>query len=40
MTSVKVLTYRSTFFGGHEQEYATPKDQYAWFSNFSMSIVA
>ncbi|TFY64214.1 hypothetical protein EVJ58_g2772 [Rhodofomes roseus] len=30
----------STFFGGHEQEYASPKDQYAWFSNFSMSIVA
>ncbi|PCH38571.1 polysaccharide lyase family 14 protein [Wolfiporia cocos MD-104 SS10] len=28
----------STFFGGHEPEYATPKDQYAWFQDFSMTI--
>ncbi|KZT11137.1 polysaccharide lyase family 14 protein [Laetiporus sulphureus 93-53] len=28
----------STFFGGHEPEYASPKDQYAWFKDFSMTI--
>lgn len=28
----------STFFGGHEPEFATPKDQYAWFKDFSMTI--
>ncbi|KAI0933458.1 hypothetical protein AcV5_005597 [Taiwanofungus camphoratus] len=28
----------STFFGGHEPEYATPKDQYTWFKNFAMTI--
>ncbi|KAF7441236.1 hypothetical protein PC9H_001585 [Pleurotus ostreatus] len=27
----------STFFGGHEQKFATPRDQYAWFKDFSMS---
>ncbi|KZT74051.1 polysaccharide lyase family 14 protein [Daedalea quercina L-15889] len=29
-----------TFFGGHEKQYASPKDQYAWFSNFTMTILA
>ncbi|KZP13818.1 polysaccharide lyase family 14 protein [Athelia psychrophila] len=27
----------STFFGGHESQYATPRDQYAWFRGFAMS---
>ncbi|KAF9494129.1 polysaccharide lyase family 14 protein [Pleurotus eryngii] len=27
----------STFFGGHEQKFATPRDQYTWFKDFSMS---
>ncbi|KAJ7597584.1 hypothetical protein C8J56DRAFT_323412 [Mycena floridula] len=27
----------STFFGGHENSYATPRDQFVWFSGFSMS---
>ncbi|EGN96369.1 polysaccharide lyase family 14 protein, partial [Serpula lacrymans var. lacrymans S7.3] len=26
----------STFFGGHEDDYATPKDQYTWFKGFSI----
>ena len=28
----------STFFGGHEEKYATPTDQYAWFRDFSLVI--
>ncbi|KAK0455169.1 uncharacterized protein EV420DRAFT_1336510, partial [Desarmillaria tabescens] len=28
----------STFFGGHEDKYATPKDQYAWFKDFAMYL--
>ncbi|KAI0078973.1 hypothetical protein K474DRAFT_748854 [Panus rudis PR-1116 ss-1] len=28
----------STFFGGHELEYATPVDQCTWFKDFSMAI--
>ncbi|KAJ3567093.1 hypothetical protein NP233_g6583 [Leucocoprinus birnbaumii] len=28
----------STFFGGHEDKYATPKDQYIWFKDFSLTI--
>ncbi|EMD34319.1 polysaccharide lyase family 14 protein [Gelatoporia subvermispora B] len=31
------LSISSTFFGGHESEYASPKDQYTWFANFAMS---
>ncbi|KAH9057016.1 hypothetical protein EDB83DRAFT_2292791 [Lactarius deliciosus] len=27
-----------TFFGGHDQEWATPKDQFVWFKNFELSI--
>ncbi|EPQ50624.1 hypothetical protein GLOTRDRAFT_50303 [Gloeophyllum trabeum ATCC 11539] len=27
-----------TFFGGHEPEYATPKDQYTWFKGFNLTI--
>ncbi|KII89406.1 polysaccharide lyase family 14 protein [Plicaturopsis crispa FD-325 SS-3] len=27
----------STFFGGHEQRYATPRDQYTWFKDFAMT---
>ncbi|KAF8894845.1 hypothetical protein BD779DRAFT_1503226 [Infundibulicybe gibba] len=27
----------STFFGGHEERYATPRDQYVWFKDFGMS---
>ncbi|KAF4578354.1 hypothetical protein EYR36_000161 [Pleurotus pulmonarius] len=29
----------STFFGGHEQKFATPRDQYTWFKDFSMSLI-
>jgi len=28
----------STFFGGHEKRFATPKDQYTWFKGFSLDI--
>ncbi|KAF7790964.1 hypothetical protein EIP86_001923 [Pleurotus ostreatoroseus] len=28
----------SSFFGGHEERYASPRDQYAWFKDFSMSV--
>ncbi|OSD02074.1 polysaccharide lyase family 14 protein [Trametes coccinea BRFM310] len=28
----------STFFGGHEAKYATPKDQFTWFKDFEMTI--
>ncbi|KAI9433885.1 hypothetical protein H4582DRAFT_1983164 [Lactarius indigo] len=28
----------STFFGGHDKEWATPKDQFVWFKNFELSI--
>lgn len=27
----------STFFGGHDAKYATPRDQYAWFKDFAVS---
>ncbi|KAH8995795.1 hypothetical protein EDB86DRAFT_3159440 [Lactarius hatsudake] len=27
-----------TFFGGHDKEWATPKDQFVWFKNFELSI--
>ncbi|TEB31469.1 hypothetical protein FA13DRAFT_1791698 [Coprinellus micaceus] len=27
----------STFFGGHDEKYATPKDQYVWFKDFALS---
>ncbi|KAK0492094.1 hypothetical protein EDD18DRAFT_1310997 [Armillaria luteobubalina] len=29
---------KTTFFGGHEDKYATPKDQYAWFKDFAMCL--
>ena len=28
----------STFFGGHDKEWATPKDQHVWFKDFELSI--
>ncbi|KAA1477690.1 hypothetical protein DENSPDRAFT_787000 [Dentipellis sp. KUC8613] len=28
----------STFFGGHDPQYATPKDQYTWFKGFTLKI--
>jgi len=28
----------STFFGGHDKEWATPKDQFVWFKDFELSI--
>ena len=34
------LTYRddfSTFFGGHDDKYATPRDQYIWFKDFALA---
>ncbi|KAI0373200.1 hypothetical protein BV20DRAFT_797237 [Pilatotrama ljubarskyi] len=30
----------STFFGGHEAKYATPKDQFTWFKDFAMTVNA
>ncbi|KAF8898261.1 hypothetical protein CPB84DRAFT_1847814 [Gymnopilus junonius] len=27
----------STFFGGHDEKYATPKDQYVWFKDFALA---
>ncbi|KAF6758226.1 hypothetical protein DFP72DRAFT_1064945 [Ephemerocybe angulata] len=30
----------STFFGGHDEKYATPRDQYVWFKDFAMSYNA
>ena len=30
----------STFFGGHEKKYATPRDQFVWFKDFGMAINA
>ncbi|KAH7890132.1 polysaccharide lyase family 14 protein [Phlebopus sp. FC_14] len=27
----------STFFGGHGQQYATPKEQYTWFKDFAIT---
>ncbi|OCH88244.1 hypothetical protein OBBRIDRAFT_780506 [Obba rivulosa] len=33
-----VPTTTFTFFGGHDPEYASPKDQYTWFANFAMSV--
>ncbi|KAI0682381.1 hypothetical protein BC835DRAFT_1554429 [Cytidiella melzeri] len=28
----------SSFFGGHEEKYASPKDQYTWFKDFAITI--
>ena len=28
----------STFFGGHEPQYATPRDQYIYFADFELSV--
>ncbi|KIK59192.1 polysaccharide lyase family 14 protein [Collybiopsis luxurians FD-317 M1] len=28
----------STFFGGHEKGWASPKDQYVWFKGFAMTV--
>jgi hypothetical protein len=28
----------STFFGGHDPSWATPKDQYMWFKGFTMTV--
>jgi len=30
----------STFFGGHDQDWATPRDQYVWFRDFEMEVIA
>lgn len=30
--------FYSTFFGGHEKEYASPKNQLVWFKDFAMSV--
>jgi hypothetical protein len=32
------FSYRSTFFGGHHKDFATPKDQFVWFKDFSLYI--
>ncbi|EAU81849.2 alginate lyase [Coprinopsis cinerea okayama7 len=28
----------STFFGGHADKYATPRDQYVWFKDFALAV--
>ncbi|KAJ7272831.1 hypothetical protein C8J57DRAFT_260128 [Mycena rebaudengoi] len=28
----------STFFGGHQADYATPRDQYVWFKDFALTV--
>jgi len=28
----------STFFGGHTDSWATPKDQYTWFKDFAINV--
>lgn len=28
----------STFFGGHDEEYATPREQHVWFKDFRIRI--
>ena len=28
---------QSTFFGGHDDKYETPRDQYIWFKDFALS---
>jgi hypothetical protein len=28
----------SSFFGGHEPEYATPRDQYVYFADFEITV--
>ncbi|KAF5318126.1 hypothetical protein D9619_012196 [Psilocybe cf. subviscida] len=36
-TEVKFIgIFFSTFFGGHEDKYATPRDQYTWFKDFGL----
>ncbi|KAI0713624.1 hypothetical protein C8Q76DRAFT_731980 [Earliella scabrosa] len=32
------LPIRSTFFGGHEPKFATPRNQFSWFRGFAMKI--
>ncbi|KAF9003839.1 hypothetical protein BDZ89DRAFT_967290 [Hymenopellis radicata] len=32
------LIFQSTFFGGHEDKWASPKDQYAWFKDFGLLL--
>ncbi|KAK0186005.1 hypothetical protein F5146DRAFT_936704 [Armillaria mellea] len=29
---------KTTFFGGHEDKYATPRDQYTWFKDFAIRL--
>jgi hypothetical protein len=29
----------STFFGGHDQEWASPRDQYVWFDGFEIDVL-
>jgi len=29
-----------TFFGGHDPSWASPKDQYSWFKDFSAAVLA
>lgn len=34
---IVLITIPSTFFGGHDEKYATPKDQYVWFKDFGLA---
>ncbi|KAI0344991.1 hypothetical protein BDW22DRAFT_1325979 [Trametopsis cervina] len=33
-----VAASEPSFFGGHEEKYASPKDQYTWFKDFAITI--
>lgn len=33
-----LISSLSTFFGGHDTEFATPKDQFVWFKDFALYI--
>jgi len=35
---VLLICLSSTFFGGHDDRYATPEDQYIWFKDFSLTV--
>ncbi|KAI0810875.1 polysaccharide lyase family 14 protein [Irpex lacteus] len=31
-------TSEPSFFGGHEEKYASPRDQYTWFKDFALTV--
>jgi hypothetical protein len=38
MYITELVPFCSTFFGGHEEQYATPVDQYTWFKDFAIVL--